>query len=54
MSSGQQAEAVVGLFADLAIFHPCPRTSPGAAAMRTAVAGPGEGILEWRAGRRCW
>lgn len=43
-----------GLFADLAIFQLCPRTSPGSAALRMAVAGPGEGILERRAGRRCW
>lgn len=44
--AGQQAGAVVGSFANLAVFQQCVRTSPGPAAMRTAVAGLGEAILE--------
>lgn len=43
---GQRAGAVVGSFADLAVFQLCTRTSPGPAAMGIAVAGLGDGILE--------
>lgn len=43
---GQWAEA--GSFAHLDIFQLHARTFPGLAALRMAVAGRGEAILEWK------